>query len=421
MEYQKRKKLEYKWVVIGVSALVVCIALGFCSSTNSMYIKAITQALGIKRSAFSLNNSFRFVATAIINLFFGTLIARFGAKKLISAGLICLISSCLVYSFATNIFGFYIGGILIGLGFSWTTTTMVGYVVNKWCSENRGTIMGAVLATNGIGAAVATQILSPIINGTTFGYRLSYRLVAIILSVLFVIVMIFFKNKPQDENADKESVPKKKGRGQGWEGVEMSVIVKKKYFYVSLICVFFTGMVLHGINGISAAHMYDVGIDDTYVAAVLSCHALALTAFKFLTGYVYDKRGLRFTANLCMITTVVTFFLLSKVSETETGRICAMVYGIFSSLALPLETIMLPIYASDLFGDKSFSKVLGLFVSVNTAGYAIGSPVSNLCYDITGNYNFALYTSCIIMAFVIIGMNMVMTVANRERKTIENR
>ena len=137
---EKQRKLDYKWVIVALSFLMVMICLGFCSSGKSLYTVAITKALGIKRSAFSINDSCRFVTTAIINIFFGTLIARFGTKKLIGAGFICLISSCLVYSVATSIWVFCIGGVLLGIGLSWTTTTMVGSIINKWCKENKGTI-----------------------------------------------------------------------------------------------------------------------------------------------------------------------------------------------------------------------------------------------------------------------------------------
>ena len=95
-----------------------------------------------------------------------------------------------------------------------------------------------------------------------------------------------------------------------------------------------------------------------------------------------------------------------------------MIYGIFSSLALPLETIMLPIYASDLFGDKSFNKILGIFVSVNTAGYALGAPVVNLCYDLLGSYRLALVGCGILMIAVVIGVNLVINAGKHERELI---
>ncbi|MFA7636462.1 MAG: MFS transporter, partial [Monoglobales bacterium] len=110
------KRLDYKWVMVGLCFLMVFTVLGFCSSSGSIYISPITEALGISRSAYSINSSFRFIATAIINIFFGTLIAKFGAKKLIGAGFVCLIISSMIYSFASNVFVFYVGGVFLGLG-----------------------------------------------------------------------------------------------------------------------------------------------------------------------------------------------------------------------------------------------------------------------------------------------------------------
>ena len=167
------KKTEYKWVIVALCFLMVLTTLGFCSSSRTLFLSPITEALGIERSKFSLNDSCRFVSTAIVNIFFGTLVNKFGAKKLIGAGFLSLIGAMIIYATANSIWIFYIGGVMLGIGLSWTTTTMVGYVVNKWCRENKGTIMGFVLAANGVGGAVATQIVSPIIydKNDIFGYR----------------------------------------------------------------------------------------------------------------------------------------------------------------------------------------------------------------------------------------------------------
>jgi MFS family permease len=111
--------------------------------------------------------------------------------------------------------------------------------------------------------------------------------------------------------------------------------------------------------------------------------------------------------------------MLSMVASSTIGMVFAMVYGIFSSLALPLETIILPIYAGDLFGEKSYGKVLGIIVSVNVAGYAFGAPVINFCFDVMGSYNFAFYIGAIIMAMVLVGLQIVIGQAHKERKNIE--
>ncbi len=415
----ERKKLDYKWVVAAVSFLAVLTALGFCSSSKSLYLDAITNALGISRSAFSINDSCRFITTSIVNLFFGTLFARFGAKKLMCAGFVSLIISMFLYSIGENVFVFYAGGVFLGIGMAWTTTTMVGVVIGNWFKENRGTVMGAVLASNGLGAALAIQIVSPMIEAHAFGYRDAYRLIMVILLVVGVLVAIFMKDKPKEDNGTPVSAQKKAKRGQSWAGIEFSAAAKKAYFYAALVCIFITGLLLQGITGISKALMKDTGLDAGYIATVLSMHSIALTVFKFAVGFVYDKKGLRVTSNMCFITAIIVMFMLANVTNSPTGKVLAMIYGIFSSLALPLETIMLPIYTADLFGEKSYAKILGIISSVNTAGYAVGAPLMNLCYDLLGNYNVAIYIGCGLMAVATIVMQFVISTAHKQRKKIE--
>ena len=351
------RRFEYKWVIVVLCMLMIFVSLGFCSSPKGLFISAITEALGIKRSLFSINDSCRYVVTAIVNVFFGSLLLKFGIKKLIGTGFVLLALSSLVYSFADNIYMFYLGGCLLGAGFSLTGTTMVGSVVNRWCKENKGTVMGMVLAVNGIGGAVATQILSPVIyaEGNLFGYRDAYRLVALVVLITGVVVTLLFKEKPNGSEETKLAVSKKKGIGRSWDGIEYSELKKKPYFYAAMVFIFLTGMCLQGIGGISAAHMKDSGITPEYVAMVVSMHSLALTGFKLLVGIMYDKIGLKATSNICSLTAAVVMVMLAMVSDSVMGRTFAIIYGVFSSLALPLETIMLPIYTNDLFGECALS------------------------------------------------------------------
>lgn len=407
-----KQSFNYSWVIIVISALMVFTVLGFCSSSKSIYIAPICEALGISRSAFSINDSFRYVTTAIVNIFFGALIAKFGAKKLILAGFASLITSMLIYSQSTNVFGFYIGGIFLGLGLSWTTTTMVGAVVNKWCKKNKGTIMGAILASNGVGAALAMQILTPIIyqEGTPFGYRDSYRFVAMILLAVAVIMLIFFKNHPNKN----EEVAEVKQSEKSLDKSAQAAILKKGYFYVGTVGIFFTGMILQGVSGIAAPLFKDAGIHSSYVATVLSVHALVLTLSKFSTGFLYDRVGIKKTSMICFIASLFAMVLLLCSGPSSAGKIAAMAYGIISSFALPLETVMLPLYAREFAGENNFNKALGVFASVNTAGYAVGAPVANLCFDIMGNYNIFVCVCCVIIIATAVAMQFSITKAHKD-------
>ena len=76
-----REKIDYKWIITIACFLMIFTCLGFCSSNKGLYLAAITKALGIKRSLFSINDSCRYVTSAVINMFFGSLVTRFGQER----------------------------------------------------------------------------------------------------------------------------------------------------------------------------------------------------------------------------------------------------------------------------------------------------------------------------------------------------
>jgi len=410
----------YMWVIAGCCFIMVFTCLGFCSSTKAMYLSVITEALHIERSLFSINDSCRYITTAVINLFFGALIAKFGPRKMIAAGFLALCASMLTYSFAENIVVFSIGGCLLGLGLAWCTTTMVGYVVGIWCKKHRGTIMGAILAANGLGGALAAQIIGPIIRGQDdgFGYRKAYLVTAAILFAVGAVVVALFKNAPDNEKA-APTVGKKKPKGELWSGITFAQALRTPYFYIAGICIFMTGMCLQGVNGVYKAHMDDLGIDAAFGDLVVSVHSLSLAGFKFLTGIIHDKKGMRFTMILCDVAAVVMSVMLILVAPTSFGMAMAMGYGVLCSMALPLETIMLPLLAGDLFGEKDYAKMLGIFVSVNTAGYAVGAPLANLIYDIFGTYIPAFCFVAGTMVAVAVVFQFALSAAEKKKHQVE--
>ena len=416
-----KKRFDYTWVIVALCFLSVCISLGFCSSGRTLYLKAITEALDIPRSAFSLNDTFRYISTTIVSLFFGRLVNKFGPKMLMCAGFVCLIGFALLNSVAEHLIVFYIAGILLGVGLSWTGTTMVSVVINRWCKKNKGTVTGAILAANGLGGAISVQILSPIIfeEGNPFGYRRSYVIVAIILAVLLALIILFFKNAPKGEEVAPVALRKKrKARGTGWVGMEYSDVKRKPYFYLALVCMAFTGMSLQGLGGISTPHMLDIGISTTFVTNLSTVSSLCLLSSKFLTGFMYDKKGMNITMNICIFSSFVSLLALVLVSNTPIGRVIAFIRIIFAAIALPLETVMLPLYASELFGNKSFDKTVGMFSAASTAGFAIGAPFANLCFDTLGNYNVPFIVFACLMIFVAITMQFVLRAAHRDKAII---
>ena len=413
-----KKKLDYAWVIIFACFLLGFFCLGFCSGNKGLYLAAITEALEIPRSLFSLNDSVRYLTTAVMNLFFATVLHKLGVKKMVALGVLSLAIQCVISALATTVWEFYIAGFFLGMGLALCTTTMISFVIRRWCKENTGKILGFVLAANGVGSALATQVVSPMIyeSGDPFGYRNAYWLMAAILVVVGVVVVPLIREQPADPQVAASG--KKTAKSRDWPGMDYEDAKKKPYFYVAAVCIFLTGMCLQGLSGISAAHMKDTGIDPSYVALVVSVQSLMLAASKFLAGFSYDKFGMRFTMTFCDVSALLSTLLLSMVGTTVLGRNLAMGHAVFNALALPLETIMLSLFASELFGNRAFAHTMGIFAAVNTAGYAAGTPLANWCFDAFGTYVPVILFYCGTMLVVTVVFQFILNAAYRERKRI---
>ena len=413
-----KKKLDYTWVIVFACFLLGFFCLGFCSGNKGLYLAAITEALGIPRSLFSFNDSIRYLTTAAMNLFFATVLHKLGVKKMVALGVLSLIIQCVISALATTVWEFYIAGFFLGLGLALCTTTMISFVIRRWCKKNTGKILGFVLAANGVGSALATQVVSPMMyeSGDPFGYRNAYWMMAAILVVVGIVVVPLLREQPADPQTAVSD--KKSAKSRDWPGMDYEEAKKKPYFYIAAVCIFLTGMCLQGLSGISAAHMKDTGIDPAYVALVVSVQSLMLAVSKFLAGFSYDKFGMRFTMTFCDVCALLSTLLLSLVSATLLGRNLAMAHAVFNALALPLETIMLSLFASELFGNRAFAHTMGIFAAVNTAGYAAGTPLANWCFDAFGTYVPVILFYCGTMLAVTVVFQFILNAAYRERKRI---
>ena len=421
MSDTEKRQNAYKWVIAAISFLMVATSLGFCSGNKSLYLKAITEALGIERRYFSISDSFRYITTAVLNLFFGVQIAKMGPKKMILAGFAALIISCVLYAFGTNLAVFYLAGVFLGVGIAWCTTTVVGFVIGKWFTENVGTVMGIVMAANGLGVAVAAQIISPLIDSGPFGYRKAYLLTAAVLAGVAVLALFFFKDEPKNYEGKAELPTGKKKqpkRARKWEGIPYEVARKKPYFWIMALCVLLIGISVQAASGHTVTHLKDIGLDPDFVKNVWSFHGLTLAFAKILAGFCFDRFGLKITLFFCEIIGAVSILLLAV--STPATPVMAAIGATAISFALPLENIMLPLIAADMFGEKSYARIMGMVVAFSTAGHAVGAPLTDLAFDLSPDHSYKtiFIVYAVLLAVIAIVFEFLLKKADRERAAI---
>ena len=416
---EKVKRLDYKWVILVVCFLMELICLGFCSSNVGLYTKAVTEALNIKRSVYSFSSSIRYIVQVVTALYFGACVKRFGVRKMVCVGLLSLGGSVLIRACATQFYHLYISGALWGLGIVFSGGTMAGTIVRRWFHQDVGRYTGIVMSANGIGGAIAAQIISPLINnGEVFGYRKAYLLSAVVTFAIGIVVMLFLREQPEDAPAEQPAGGKKKPRGARWVGIDYAVAKKKPYFCAIAAMVFLTGISLQSIGNISIVYMTDLGLPASFTATCATVSSLCLTCSKIVVGTSYDKRGLRFALLMCQISAMSAFVLKALLTNSMLGMVMAMVATALSAVALPLETVMIPLISNELFGSASYDRVLGVFMAMNSLGLCLGSPLGDLYYDLFGTYRPCFWFFTVLMAVIAVGYRFAIRAALRDKEAI---
>lgn len=413
-----KRRLDYKWVILAMCFLMEFVCLGFCSSNAGLYTGAVTKALNIPRSLYSIGTSLRYVVQVIMGIFFGALIQRFGIKKMVVVGLISLCGSIAVRYLTENIWHHYIGCILWGLGMVFSGGTMASTVVRRWFDKDIGKVTGIVMSANGIGGAIAAQIVSPLINnGEPFGYRKAYFLAGILSVIISIVVLVFVRDNPAATSTPTKA--KKKARGALWTGIPYDQVKRKPYFYFALIMIALTGISLQSIGTISIVYMEDLGMNAKFIATTATVSSLVLTFAKIFTGFSYDKKGLAFTLLMCHCCSLVAYLLKANLTNSTIGMVFAMTATILGTIAMPLETVMIPLLSNDLFGTASYANVLGIFYAANSLGLCLGSPLCDIYRDLTGgSYRSCYWFFTGLMVVVTIGFQLVVRAAHKDKEKI---
>ena len=399
------RKFSYKWIIAAVCFGMVFICDGFAGGYRGLFLTAVSDGLGVKRTLIAFSESFRFLASAVVGVFYGALTARFSAKKLICFGFAVLTGALLLFSCTQTVYTFWVAGALMGVGMSFIGSTMASSLIRQWFDKNVGTITGVVLASSGMGSALGSQVISPILySGDPEGFRSAYRITALVVVVVAAVVLLLLRENSHNAAAAQK---KEKAPGSGSEGG------RKAWGCICMIggCVFLCAASIMGVNSIYASHMLDVGITSGTVRTAAGLLSLTLIGSKFLTGFLFDRLGLRPVLAICQVAALVAFALLLVMNESRTAA--ALIFPVVFAVALPLETIMIPLIVADVFGTGAYNRFLGFFTAVTCAGFMVASPLSNLIFDACGSYRPAIIGYGCVMILVSFVLHITITLKKR--------
>ncbi|HHW30681.1 MAG TPA: MFS transporter [Clostridiaceae bacterium] len=408
-----RQRFFYGWIVAGACFIMVFVGLGLGNSPSGLYITPVTKEMGFSRGAFSVVFTFRFLFTAAFNFLIGFFVRKLEVRKMVGIGYGLLTTAFFIFSRAQSLAVFYICGALYGAGSAFCTTAVVSIIVERWFVERKGTIMGVILAGSGLGGSLFSMIVADWIQN--FGWRQSYFFTSVCYMICSIPLILAIRNYP----ADMGLLPFGSGKEQpdnmkrtGWEGFTLDESLRKPYFYLTAICVFFTGFLNSPVYALAPSHMIDRGLDPKFAAFATSVFFFSLAIAKVVLGIIFDRFGLKITLIVCFCSHICGILILALVQN----KVMAILYAVIFGFSVSMETVTIPLMVLELFGSRTYRAVIGNFLAMSTIGISLGNPTVNFSYDLTGSYQGILLIYVILSTVILALLLYIMRCSQRDKK-----
>ncbi len=412
------KSSNYAWCVMILLTLMQFVYAGLTLSTVTLYMEPILSAHPeLSRTAYSLTITLNGGANAIISVFYGKFVEKFGMKTMVSVCSLMMIAGVLLYATGTVIWMFYLAAILQGISLCFCSGATCSIIFSKWFAHSTGTL----LSITAIGSGLAGVIFSPIVSTwiSTIGWTGSLYINCAIVVFTAILLIVFLKDSPEKYGIkpmwnDKVKIAEESGKIIPY-GVTSKEAYKTVQFWCGTIGIGLFGLIIYGAICNIAVFSSDLGYDGGVMLSVMYAANIVL---QLPFGILADKLGIR----VCMV--AYSIMAIGAVFIYATAPALGMMYvgTVLLGGSFCILKATLPVYTLQIFGNRAQGQIMGIMIAVMNCGVAFGMPVLNAAYDLTGSYSgmFKLFgfVGVALAVIIFLGCKPIQKVVD-EKKAIE--
>lgn len=365
--------LSYGWVIVGVGALMTCVAIGAMFSL-AVYLQPMSLDTGWSRAGISSAMTLDFLSMGIAGFLWGAVSDRFGTRIVVLIGAVTLGLGLVLASRAQSLIAFQlIYGILVGVSAGAFFAPMIAAASN-WFQNNRALAVSLVSA----GMGVAPMTISPFARWliSTYDWRTAMLVIGIAAWILLIPAALLVRNPPVAATA--------RGRGPVDANMSAAQAFRTPQFAILALTFFFccaahSGPIFHMVS-----YAIGCGIPAMAAVSIYSLEGLSGLGGRLLLGLLADRFGAKPILVLGLLLqslAIVTYVFVSKLGEFYA---LAVVFGTAYGGVMPLYAVL----AREYFGPRIMGTIFGAATMVSSIGMALGPLAGGLVFDIFSAYSW---------------------------------
>ena len=394
-----RGLLGNRWWVVFASVCGLVVGAGPINVfAMNVFLKPVTEDLGIGRGLFGSAMTFNSAANAIACPIIGWAIARWGFRRVMVPGLLLAALATASYGliqaspFALTYLIFVIGGFVAGVQSPIPYATAIG----QWFDRQRGIALGIGIAGVGLGTALVPKLADRLIDA--FGWRWAFvGLGVALLSVAFVPVTLFLREPP--DLAERRRREAGRYPAGALTGTEVGAALRGGLFWALTGAFFLDVIAINGTLTQIVPLLTDRGIPRSAATDALAAAGLALILGRMLSGWALDRFWGPYVAIAFFVLPMIGIALLAS----GAGGAAPLLGAVFCGLGIGAEVDLMAFFASRYFGLRDYAKIYGVMFGLFSFGVGIGPALSGVSFDRFHSYVpiFLVYQAMLVVTCVI--------------------
>ena len=392
------------WIIVAVLFTTLFLIWGPINA-SSVFFLPVVKHFGWSRALFSLLAATAPLAAGFSSPAIGSLLDRYGERRIMIAGAAMVALSFLALSRADSPAAFFVIFIVLGVGITGSTIIPTALVITNWFRERRGLALGIAFAGIPLGGTGVTIFASWIVQRS--GFRAGYLAMAIpIVVVVIPLLALFMRTAPEAE----ETRPASGAPEAELSGLEVREALGSRSFWMIAVAEVFFATAGVGLRVHLVPFLTGIGYSPTLAAEILGAMFIFSAIGSSMMGALADRLGGRVTLSLVFFAGAAGIAALLGASHLIAVGAFVVIFG------LVRETHIVPIVITESLGAKRLGALLGLLALFTTFGFAAGPVIAGRIFDRTGSYTGALLLFVALAIISMLAMRATLPLAEEEAR-----
>jgi MFS family permease len=380
-------KIFYGWRIVFAGGALQCLQSLLLNQSFGVYLAVLVEDRGWSKTSISAAAALKSTEVAILGPVLGWAVDRYGSQLIVRVGIITFGVGFMLLSWIDTLAGFYAAFVVIALGSSMFSNSIVGVAIIHWFEKRRARALSALQFGSAVGGLFVFLIAASI---QAYGWRATAFGSGVLAILIGWPLARTIRSRPEDHGETVDGVPPapkvegaRPAAKPASEGLSTREALRTSAFWLIAFGHAFALLAVSAVNVHAVAHIKE-GLGYSLAMATLVFTLVTVGQFfGVMSGWVIgDRYQKRVVSAVCMLLHAAGLLMLTYATGPVVLVLSALVHGVAWGLRGPFMQAM----RADYFGRHSIGMIIGLSSMIIVLGNITGPILAGAFADLTGNY-----------------------------------